>query len=155
MGVLLAFGGTHLTEFRANPANPPGEPRPVGLQLRTRFAQPRALEAQPHTLSHLHIFQTRIGTAHADADTLKALSDTPIYHFLGDSHGEPPLDQSHDASGATLLPNYVAAEAATGAPSTGRPTLITALTNSPGRPHKELRKIAVTLVAIAAIAQTG
>jgi hypothetical protein len=37
----------------------------------------------------------------------------------------------------------------------GRPTLITALKKSDGFPHNELKKIAVTLPAIAAMAHTG
>jgi len=40
-------------------------------------------------------------------------------------------------------------------PVTGRPTLMIASKNIDGRPHSELKKIVVTLTAIAAIAQTG
>jgi hypothetical protein len=47
-------------------------------------------------------------------------------------------------------------QATCGALSAGaRPTLRIALINSDGRPHSELTKIAVTLTAIATIAQTG
>jgi hypothetical protein len=38
---------------------------------------------------------------------------------------------------------------------TGRPTLSTASKNNRGRPHSELKKSAVTLTAIATMAQTG
>jgi hypothetical protein len=64
-----------------------------------------------------------------------------------------PVAAGPTASGAWLkLP----VQAGCGALSAGaRPTLRMALTNSNGRPHSELKKIAVTLTAIATIAQTG
>ena len=61
--------------------------------------------------------------------------------------------QSLPSGASTDAGNHAAAGC--GASPTGRPTLRIASMNSRGRPHNELKKIAVTLTAIATIAHTG
>ncbi len=71
---------------------------------------------------------------------------------LADERGDPPCGAGPDAGSfsrtyAVFRDHAVA--------TSWRPTLSTASMNNDGRPHRELMKIAVTLTAIASIAQIG
>ncbi len=71
---------------------------------------------------------------------------------LAVQHFVQPGEVSSSTCVMTLTPDQTASRDAA---ATGRPTLRIASKKSRGRPHNELQKMAVTLTAIATIAQTG